>query len=283
MKILVSGSGGFVGGETCKLLEEAGHEVIKYDLMDGYDIMDINQLMDAAVEADRILHLAAIVYFELCDKKLRLAFETNVLGTKNVAEVAKLYHIPVVYASTGSVYMPITQEPPITEDFPTRGNSVYGCTKAVAEKYIEECNPNIILRYAHIYGREKRHHGLIGNFIGRVNLGLQPEMYGGKQSADFVYIKDVAKANVLALTTSWDKWNEVYNVGSGEELTVEKAMGILKEVTGYDGYISEVGKRSVDPNRFFYDTTKAETMLGFKATYSFKDGLVDMNIKGDIC
>ncbi|MFA5037160.1 MAG: NAD-dependent epimerase/dehydratase family protein [Candidatus Izemoplasmatales bacterium] len=283
MKIICTGSRGFVGVETCKLLEEKGHEIIHYDLMTGYDIMDFEQLLDMAIDADRILHLAAIARFEDCDRNPRLAYETNVLGTKNVAEVAKYYHIPVVYASTGSTYMPITQEPPITEDFQTRGNSVYGCSKAVAEKYIQECNPYIILRYSHLYGKEKRMHGLIGNFIGRINKGLQPELYGGRQSSDFLYIKDVAEANYLALTSPWDKWNQVYNIGSGEELTAEKAVEILKKVTGYDGYISEVKGRSVDPERFVYNTDKAETMLKFKAKYSFEKGLRDMNIEEELC
>lgn len=283
MKILCTGSRGFVGTETCKLLEEHGHKIIHYDLMDGYDIMDFEQLLDMAVDADRILHLAALARFEDCDKNPKLAYETNVLGTRNVAEVAKYYHIPVVYSSTGSTYMPIIQEPPITEDFQTRGNSVYGCSKAVAEKYIQECNPYIILRYGHLYGREKRYHGLIGNFIGRINKGLQPELYGGRQSSDFLYIKDVARANVLALTAPWDKWNTEYNIGTGEEITAIEAMEILKRVTGYEGYISEVKGRSVDPERFVYNTDKAETMLKFKAEYTFEKGLKDMNIKEELC
>ena len=138
--ILVTGDKGFVGSETVKLLQEQGYGVLGFDLMDGYDIRDIVQL-EAVVQQYRpwrILHLAAIARFADADKDPQLAYETNVQGTINVAAIAKKYHVPVVYASTGSVYMPIPSElkPPITEKFPAKGNSVYGCTKFAGECYI---------------------------------------------------------------------------------------------------------------------------------------------------
>jgi UDP-glucose 4-epimerase len=202
MRILITGDKGFVGAETRRLLEAQKHEVIGFDLMDGFDIRDIDQLVKvvAMERPDRILHLAAIARFADADANPKLAHETNVLGTMNVAAVASRLHVPLVYASTGSVYMPIKQKPPITEDFAACGNSVYGCTKYLGELYVRQVTPHIILRYAHLYGHEKRMHGLIGGFLARIERGLAPTLYGGKQSNDFTYIKDVAKANVMALT-----------------------------------------------------------------------------------
>ena len=278
MKILITGNLGFVGAETQKLLEKEGHRVVGYDLMEGYDICDKNlleQIVDE-VRPDRILHLAAIARFEEADKNPKLAFETNVIGTKNVAEVARKFHIPVLYSSTGSVYMPIKEVPPITEEFKTCGNSVYGCSKYVGETFIKECNPFIILRYAHLYGKEKRMHGLIGGFLERIKRGLAPTLYGGKQSNDFTYIKDVARANLLALIAPWDKWNQTYNIGTGEELTAQEAGKIICENAGWEGTIEVKEGRTVDPERFVFDCSKAERMLNFKAEYDFKKGLKDM-------
>lgn len=279
MRILVTGHLGFVGSQTCKLLTEANHEVIGYDLMNGFDVRDVQQLeqLVAGHKPDRILHLAAIARFSEADKNIELAHATNVDGTRNVAMVAGKYHIPVVYASTGSVYMPIKQQGKITEDFDICGNSVYGVTKATGEKYVQKyAHPWIILRYAHLYGKEKRYHGLIGGFVSRIERGIAPTLYGGKQSNDFTYIRDVARANLLALTAPWDSWNNVYNIGTGEEITAEVAGKAICEVTGYKGEIQIKEQRTVDPEHFVYDTTKAENMLGFKAEYDFATGLKDM-------
>src|SRR3990167_3575333 len=272
MKVLITGDKGFVGLETAKLLKKEGHTVVGYDLMDGFDIKDTAQLSEVVSreKPDRILHLAAIARFADADKDPKLAHETNVIGTANVTYVAKKHHLPLVFSSTGSVYMPIQQEGQIKEDWPGKGNSVYGCTKYMGELYVKEHTPHIILRYAHLYGKEKRMHGLIGGFVDRISRGLAPTLYGGKQSNDFTYIKDVAQANLLALTAPWDKWNQIYNVGSGEELSAEDAGNIICELSGYKGEIEKVEQRTVDPSRFIFDTKKTETMLGFKAKYSFR-------------
>ncbi len=278
MRILITGDKGFVGTETVKLLKKEKHEIIGFDIMDGFDIRDHSQFFEVASKEkpDRILHLAAIARFDEADANPKRTHETNVIGTMNIVNVAKTLKIPLVYASTGSAYMPIKMTGAINEEFPTMGNSVYGCSKALGEKYVQEHNPHIILRYAHLYGKEKRYHGLIGGFMSRIEHDLEPVLYGGKQSNDFCYVKDVAKANLLSLTASWDKWNQAYNVGTGEELTAEEAGKIICKEAGYTGGIQIKPQRGVDPDRFFYDMTKSKTKLGFVAEYDFASGLKDM-------
>ena len=280
MKVLITGHLGFVGSETIRLFQEKGIEVVGYDILkNGGDIRDMEAFEGAikAVYPDRILHLAAIARFSEADKDPKLAFETNVLGTKNVAYIATKFRIPLIYASTGSVYMPIKRMPPITEEFETMGNSVYGVTKNLGEIYVRQFGcPWIILRYAHLYGKEKRMHGLIGGFLERIERGLAPTLYGGKQSNDFTYIKDVAEANYLAVTASWDKWNQAYNIGTGEEIIAEEAGRIICQLTKYKGKVERKEGRTVDPERFVYDISKAERILNFKAKYNFHTGLKDM-------
>jgi nucleoside-diphosphate-sugar epimerase len=276
MRALITGGRGFVGSATAEAIES---EWSSFDIMDGFDIRDLDQLRAAVDESncDRILHLAAIARFADADADPKLAHETNVLGTMNVAKVASEFHIPLVYASTGSVYMPVKAKPPIREDFIACGNSVYGCTKYLGELYVKAVQaPWIILRYAHLYGKEKRHHGLIGGFLTRIERGLAPTLYGGKQSNDFTYISDVARANVAALNAPWDAWNQVYNIGTGEELTAHEAGKMVCKAFGYEGEIKVEEQRTVDPDRFVFDCSKAERMLGFKAKYSFMDGLNEM-------
>lgn len=280
MKICITGHLGFVGTETKKYFETMGLDVFGYDIMENGNDIRNGQRFDAFItdnKIDRILHLAAIARFADADKDQILADETNVQGTKNVAMVAGKHNIPVVYASTGSVYMPIKGTPPITEEFPAVGNSEYGTDKRKGELYIQKyAHPWIILRYAHLYGKEKRYHGLIGGFLARIEKGAAPTLYGGKQSNDFTYIKDIAVANYSAIMASWDKWNQIYNIGTGEELTAEQAGELICKKTGYKGQIERKEMRTVDPERFVFDCSKAERMLGFKAHYSFEAGLTDM-------
>lgn len=280
MKVLMTGSSGFVGKETSKLLKEKGIEVIPFDLMDGgRDITDYSSLEECVKlnQPDRILHLAATARFSDADRYPEKAFRTNWIGTENVALIAKNYHIPVVYSSTGTVYMPIWKEMPITEDFPAGGNSNYGCSKRLGEEAIKRwCNPWIILRYGHLYGAEKKYHGLVGGIYAKIKAGLRPQIWGGEQTNDFAYVKDIAEANFRALTATWENWNEIYNIGTGVEISTEDAARMVCQALGYIGEIEITSKRDVDPLRFVYNTNKAEHMIGFKAQWSFEEGLKDM-------
>lgn len=282
MKVLVTGSSGFVGKETCKFLIQKNVAVVPFDLMNGnQDIMDLKSL-ERIVEQeqpDRILHLAATARFSEADKDPVLAFRTNAWGTRNIATISEKYHIPVVYSSTGSVYMPIKRPMPITEGFPAYGNSNYACSKRLGELFLmKHAHPWMILRYGHLYGREKRYHGLIGGYLSRIRMGQKPMLMGGEQTNDFAYVKDIAMANYLALTAEWDKWQQIYNIGTGEEISAKRAGEMICEQVGYAGGVEEVESRDVDPGRFVYDTKKAEHMLNFKAQYSFAEGLKDMLI-----
>jgi len=288
--VLITGDKGFVGTATKNYFIEKNWQIIGFDLMDRADIRDKKQFERVVRELrpNRILHLAAIARFQDAQANRKLAFETNVIGTRNVAQVAAKYHIPVVYSSTGSIYMPITEEPPITEEFAISGNSPYGCSKAIGEDMIMAyAHPWMILRYAHLYGKEKRMHGLIGGYLDRLKFGMAPILYGGAQSNDFSYIDDIAQANYLACNAPWDKWNQAYNIGTGEELSAEAAGKLVIEVyneyahgsTKYKPYKGEVEKkpqRTVDPTRFVFDVKKAERMLNFKTEFNFKEGLREM-------
>lgn len=282
MKILVTGHRGFVGRETCALLEKEGHTVVGYDILDGKDIRDIEQFREVVKteKPDRILHLAATARFEEADKDPESAFATNALGTRNVAQVAGEFHVPIVYSSTGSVYMPVWREMPMTEDFQARGNSVYACSKYLGECYVRRyANPWIILRYGHLYGRDKRYHGLVGGFIAKIMVKQKPILFGGKQTNDFAYVKDVAQANLKALTSGWDNWMTEYNIGTGVEISAEEAGNIICKKMKWEDGVEVIKGRDVDPVRFVYDISKAKFMLGFTPEWSFEKGIEDM-LKG---
>jgi len=283
MLIGVVGNLGFVGKATTDLLDEKGIKWVGFDLMSSQDIRDKQQFQYWCEhnKPDRILLLAAIARFADADKDPKLAFETNVLGTKNVVDVCKEFHIALIYSSTGSAIMDLQgYESPYKEDIPARGNSPYGCTKAIAEFYVKEHTPHIILRYAHIYGIGKERHGLIGGFYDRIKRGLEPTLFGGLQQNDFTYISDIVQANYLALTAPWSSFNQTYHIGTGVQLTAKEAGDVICKVLGYGGEIDIKPARGVDPADFCFDITKAKTMLGYEPKFTFKQGLEDMIKKG---
>ena len=277
-KIIITGSEGFVGKPTTKALEEKGYKVLRFDIKRGLDIRDYKQLKKTIQPGDKVLHLAAIARFSDADKDPLLTYETNIKGTENVAKACIWNNAErLVYSSTGSVYMPIEKEPPIKEDFQIRGNSVYGCSKAMGEFIIKNWKPNyIILRYAHLYGEGKIGHGAIGGFIDRMNRGLAPKLYGGLQSNDFTYIKDIVQANLLALEVINPKaMNQAYNIGTSEELSTKQVFEIMRKVFGYQKEFKYLPQRTVDPLRFVYDISKAKKLLDYQPRYNFKKGIKD--------
>lgn len=283
---MVTGSRGFVGRATDRILGHGyGHTVLNFDILDGNDIRvkeDVEHFV-LVQKPDRILHLAAIARFDEADLDPLRAHSTNVVGTANIVAAAERHHVPVVYASTGSVYMPVTLEPPITEDFPTAGNSVYAVTKMLGEELVMAGSmPWIILRYAHLYGPEKRYHGLFGNLISRMERGLSPQLFGGGQSNDFTYIDDVARANRLALEAEFDAWNHAYNIGTGEEISASVALKVAMKAFGSTADIEYLDSRSVDASRFVYDVSKAARGLGFTAEFGLAEGLVDFAKKAEL-
>lgn len=282
MIVFITGNRGFVGSATEAALESRGNVVIGYDIAEGDDLTDVRRLQLAVRDCrpDVILHEAAIARFADADADPKLAHAVNVLGTMNVVAAAEEFGIPIVFASTGSVYMPVGQEPPITEDFPVAGNSVYGVTKLIAETYVRSARvPTIVLRYAHLYGAAKIGHGLIGGFRAAIEAGRHPTLLGGEQTNDFTYIDDVVSANLAAIdaVVAQDGARGVINIGTGVELSALDAGQMICEAFGYTGPIDILPSRSVDPPRFVYDVSKAERELGWRARVSFAAGLADMS------
>ena len=283
MKVVITGNNGFVGKATQKYFIERGIEAIGFDITNGQDITDwsvVHKFMNDH-KPDVVLHEAAIAQFSVADANPKLAYQVNVKGTDIVSSACAWLKIPLVHISTGSTYMPIEGAMPIKEDYPVRGNSVYGCSKATAEAYAKEAGRYIILRYGHLYGKEKIGHGLIGGYLKKIGEGKKPILMGGSQTNDFMYINDVCGITYEAVTAIVDPkrkkaWNQAFNAGSGVELTAKEAGDILCDVVGWKGGVEITAPREVDANRFVYDMSKAKKLLGFKPKYSFREGLEDM-------
>jgi UDP-glucose 4-epimerase len=317
-KILVIGGAGFIGSFVVReLLKEPVKEVIIYDnftrgkmeniedcLKDnrcyifpyGGDIREIDVLDKAMEGVDYVFHLAAMWLLH-CKDFPRTAFDVNIAGTFNVLEACVKHNIKkLIYSSSASVYGDAV-EVPMTEEHPFNNKNFYGATKIAGEAMCTAFNDryglNVIgLRYMNVYGPGQDQHavysGVVPIMLNKIEAGESPIINGdGTQAYDFIYVEDVARANIAALKA--DKSFGFYNVGTGVQTTIKELCDTILELKNSDLEViykpySPDDARALVKNRIG-STVKAEKELGFKYKYSLKEGLqklIDWRIKKGI-
>ena len=240
-KFLITGGAGFVGSHLAEELIKKGKSITilddlntgkmsnlekiidKVDFVKG-DIRDQNLLKENFKDKDGIFHLAARASVQESFSKPEEYHDVNVKGTENVFRQAKEYGIKVVYASSSSVYgNPI--EIPIKEGAPQNPINPYAQTKVdkekLAEKYAKEGLKVIGMRYFNIFGerQSKEYAGVVKLFLERIENKLAPKINGdGLQARDFVYVKDVVNANIMAMESNID--HAFFNVGTNSNISV---------------------------------------------------------------
>jgi len=251
MKFVVTGGAGFIGSNIAKLLVKKGHDVIILDnfntgrkenlesikdkidlhIVDIKDKKIINEIIN---ESDGIFHQAALANVYESFSKSKEYFDVNVKGTKNIFEIAKENKIKVVFASSSSVYGEV-KIMPITENIDRNPIHPYGQTKLecefLAEKFSKEGLKVIGLRYFNVYGlgQNDAYAGVITKFLNKIKEKKSPEIFGdGSQTRDFIFVKDVANANLSAMESEINF--EFFNIGSQKSISIlELAQIIIKK------------------------------------------------------
>lgn len=297
MKVLVTGGAGFIGRHTVQRLVDQGDEVVVVDTglagnprkMDesvrGYAVDIVSEELERIFAEERpeaVIHLAAQTSVRRSLHNPTGDAETNILGTIRLLQQCVRYEVRrIVFASSAAVYGN-PEHLPIEESHATEPLSFYGVSKRVSEMYIQSFNERYglnysILRYANVYGiRERRtgEDGVLTAFVERLMAGLPLEVYGdGLQTRDFVYVKDVAEANVLALRCTG---RQVLNVSSGRGISLLEALGMLKEMSGRNVQPQFRPAQAGDIEQSVLDNGKARDVLWWEPRYSLYDGLLEM-------
>jgi len=301
-RTLITGGAGLVGSHIADQLVRAGaREVVVLDnfvrgrrenlawalangpvtIVEG-DIRDRNLLGRLLPGVDVVFHQAAIRITQ-CAEEPRLALEVLADGTFNVLEAAASAGVgKVVAASSASVYG-LAEQFPTDERHHLYGNrTMYGAAKAFNEgllRCFQEMYglPYLALRYFNIYGPRMDVHGVytevLVRWMERIAAGRPPLILGdGSQTMDFIYIEDVARANLAAAAS--DATDEVVNVASGVETSLGDLAKVLLRVMGSDLEPEYGPERAVNPvARRLADTTRARELLGFEATVGLEEGL----------
>ncbi len=302
--ILITGGAGLIGSATVDLLLRQGRparivildnfvrgssanieralESPRVSLVRG-DIRDRETVRRATQGMDAVIHLAAL-RITACAAHPRECLEVMCDGSFNVVEACHAAGVKkLVAASSASIYG-LADSFPTTEDHhPYNNQTWYGAGKVMLEGLLRSHHamtglPYVALRYFNVYGPRMDLHGkyteVLIRWMERIAAGQPPLILGdGKQTMDFVYIDDVARANVLALES--DVVDDVFNVASGIETSLQELATALLAVMGASHLRPEHGpERSVNPvSRRLASTRKAEQLLGFKAGVGLQDGL----------
>ena len=300
-RFLITGGAGFMGSTTAEQLLEAGAAEVR--VLDNFvrgsyrnlenarrtgrllviegDIRDKASVESAVAGVDYVFHLAAL-RITRCAEAPSEAIQVLVDGTSHVLDAAVRHKVrKIVAASSASVYGNPSYLP-MDEQHPFNNRTLYGAGKIANEQMLRAYNemfqlPYVALRYFNIYGPRMDLDGVYTEVLVRwmdaIEAGTPPRIFGdGSQSMDFVYIEDVARANLAALTSSVS--DDVFNVGTGVQTTLNELCELLLKITG-SGLRPEYREarkvNNVQARRAAID--KAATVLGFRAQTKLEDGL----------
>jgi len=246
------------------------------------DIRDVELMARVTDGIDVVFHQAAI-RLPLCAQEPRLALEVMVDGTFNVVEAATRADVDkLVLASSASVYG-LAERFPTTEDHHPYGNrTLYGAAKVfgegLARSFFEDRGLDYVaLRYFNVYGPRMDMHSahveVLVHWIQRIAQGLPPVIHGdGTETMDFVFVDDVARANVLAATSP--ATDVVCNVASGVETSLHDLAMALIDAMGADLAPSyEPGRSRANAPRRLADVTSARELLGWRPEVELQSGL----------
>jgi nucleoside-diphosphate-sugar epimerase len=294
VRYLVTGAAGFIGSHLGEALLAGGHEVFGVDAYtDYYDPerkrenareLDVLEADLAAVDLDAVLDGVDGAFHLAGQPGVRASFgpgfeayvERNVLASGRLFEAAARRGVRVVYASSSSVYGDAESYPTPEEALP-RPISPYGVTKLCVEHLAyAHARTNglevVGVRYFTVYGPRQRPDMAFTPVLEALAEGGTFRLFGdGSASRSFTFVVDAVEATLAAMEHG--RAGQLYNVGGGQEATMNEAVALAEEVSGRTLSLERHGVAAGDVRRTRADVSKAERELGWRPTTSLADGL----------
>jgi len=228
MKIIVSGSSGFIGKNLVKRLRNLKHEVTELDIINGIDITDWEQIKNI-LGFEALIHLAAGIFVPDSYKYPHAMYNLNISGTLNALELCRINNAKMIYAS--SYVYGVPQYLPIDEKHPTTAFNPYCRSKLIGENLCRSYNedfgvPIVILRPFNIYGKGQNGSFLIPLILSQIRISGKVILKDPKPKRDFIHVDDAVAAYVKTVDFKSDNL-EIFNLGSGVSYSVNEIAGIL--------------------------------------------------------
>ena len=295
MKVLVTGGAGFIGSHTVDAFLENGFEVVVVDDLSTGRRSNLNPeatFYQADIRSpelaeifekenpDFISHHAAQIDVRRSVAEPLLDADINILGSIRLLELAREHGVKrFVYISTGGAVYGEPEYLPCDEEHPINPICQYGASKHAIEHYLYLYHDiygldYTVLRYPNVYGPRQDPHGeagVVAIFTGQMLNDEQVKIYGdGLQERDFVFVKDCARANVLAVQKGV---NGIYNLGSGEGTNINQIAEMLSEITHYGHQPVHAPAKVGETRRIYLTAEKAKRELNWEPTVSLLEGL----------
>ena len=292
MKFIVTGGAGFIGNNIVRQLLKQNHTPIVIDNLHRgkierissldvefhkVDIQDFDQIRNILKNSDGVFHEAALTDVQESFTKQQEYIDVNVKGTENIFRIAKEFDLKVVYASSSSVYGN-PKKIPITENSERNPINPYGKTKLddefLAEKYSKDNVSIIGLRYFNVYGEGQTgsYAGVITKFLNRLKEKKSPIIFGtGTQIRDFIFVEDVALANIVAMQSNIK--NGFFNIGTGITTSIQQLAKTMIELSGLKLEPQYEKALDGDVQSSQADTSMTEFILKWKYSMELKNGL----------
>ena len=271
MKVLVTGSEGFLGHRLCKLLEARNeHTVVRYDLQLGHDVLDAKQLDHALNGVDACIHLAAVADLYIAEDNPELTQSINVDATRLVLEACNRHNVRLLFASTVCAYGNNGCEKS-DENAPLAPTEVYASSKATAETLLaHHLDKHCILRLATFYGPGMRSSLATSVFMHSLLNDDVIHVHGdGQQTRCYTHVDDVAQGIICILESDQ---NGVFNVAGQEEVSVLELIDILGTITNKIPQLHFIEDRSGQIQRSNISSNRLRR-LGWRPKYTLERGL----------